>query len=138
LDALVERAVAMARAVPEDPFVGLADPALLAREQPNLDLLDPAEPAPEALIERARAAEDAARSVAGVTNSEGAEAGWSRRLVALATSGGFAGSYRASSHSVAVSVIAGEGLGMERDHDWASAVHGADLDDPAAVGKRAG
>ena len=138
LDTLVERAVAMARAVPEDPFIGLADPALLAREQPDLDLLDPAEPAPEALIERARAAEDAARSVAGVTNSEGAEAGWSRRLVALATSGGFAGSYRVSSHGVAVSVIAGEGLGMERDHDWASAVHGADLDDPAAVGKRAG
>ena len=138
LDALVERAVAMARAVPEDPYIGLADRKLLARDLPDLDLLDPGEPAPEALIERAKAAEDAARAVKGVTNSEGAEAGWGRRLVALATSDGFTGAYGASSHSVAVSVIAGEGLGMERDHDWASAVHGSDLDDPAAVGLRAG
>jgi PmbA protein len=135
---LVERAVAMARAVPEDPYIGLADPKLLARDLPDLDLLDPVEPTPEALIERAKAAEEAARAVKGVTNSEGAEAGWSRRLIALATSAGFTGSYAASSHSVAVSVIAGDGLGMERDHDWASAVHGRDLDDPTAVGTRAG
>jgi len=135
---LVERAVAMARVVPEDPYIGLADPKLLARDLPDLDLLDPAEPTPAVLIERAKAAEDAARAVKGVTNSEGAEAGWSRRLIALATSGGFAGGYAASSHSVAASVIAGEGLAMERDHDWASAVHGKDLDDPAAVGQRAG
>jgi len=138
LAALVERAVAMARVVPEDPYIGLADPKLLAHDLPDLDLLDPTEPTPAALIERAKAAEDAARAVKGVTNSEGAEAGWSRRLIALATSGGFTGAYAASSHSVAASVIAGDGLGMERDHDWASAVHGKDLDDPAAVGKRAG
>ena len=135
---LVERAVAMARAVPEDPYIGLADPKLLARDLPDLDLLDPVEPTPEALIERAKAAEEAARAVKGVTNSEGAEAGWGRRLIALATSDGFTGSYAASSHIVAVSVIAGDGLGMERDHDFASAVHGRDLDDPTAVGTRAG
>jgi PmbA protein len=135
---LVERAVAMARVVPEDPYIGLAESKLLAHDLPDLDLLDPAEPTPAALIERAKAAEDAARAVEGVTNSEGAEAGWSRRLIALATSGGFTGGYAASSHSVAASVIAGAGLAMERDHDWASAAHGGDLDDPAAVGRRAG
>src|SRR5712691_4439701 len=71
---LVERTLAMARAVPEDPFCGLADPGEITREWPSLDMLDPGEPSAEALIERARAAEDAAMAVEGVTNSEGAEA----------------------------------------------------------------
>src|SRR3546814_9159604 len=78
LDELVERALAMARVVPEDPYCGLAAPEQLAAAVPDLDILDEAEPAPEVLIERARACEEAARAVAGVTNSEGAEASWSR------------------------------------------------------------
>src|SRR3989441_4577503 len=73
---LVERTLAMARAVPEDPFCGLADPAEIAREWPSLDMLDPEEPSAETLIERARAAEEAALAVEGITNSEGAAAGW--------------------------------------------------------------
>src|SRR5215475_10455738 len=73
---LVDRAVAMAKAVPEDTFCGLADPADITHDWPTLDMLDPAEPAAEILIERARAAEDAALAVPGITNSEGAEAGW--------------------------------------------------------------
>src|SRR5947209_7424534 len=75
---LVERTLAMAKAVPEDPFCGLADPAEIAREWPSLDMLDPEEPSAEVLIERARTAEEAALAVAGITNSEGAEAGWGR------------------------------------------------------------
>src|SRR5436309_15058582 len=59
LDELVERAVAMARTVPEDPFCGIADPAEIARDWPRLDMLDPEEPGAEVLIERARAAEEA-------------------------------------------------------------------------------
>src|SRR5690606_12656165 len=110
LDALVERALAMAKVVPEDPYCGLADPDELAKTVPELDILDAAEPAPEVLIERARVCEEAARGVAGVTNSEGAEASWSRVEIALVTSNGFARSYARSSHSVGVSVIAGAGL----------------------------
>ena len=73
LDDLVERAVAMAKAVPEDPFCGLADPDhLFSGDVPDLDIFDSTEPAPEALICRAKAAEEAARAVSGVTNSEGA------------------------------------------------------------------
>src|ERR1700729_4307126 len=75
---LVERAVAMARAIPEDPFCGLADPDQITRDWPKLDIFDPDEPAAETLIERARAAEEAALAVPGVTNSEGADAGWGR------------------------------------------------------------
>ena len=135
---LAERAIAMARAVPEDPFAGLADPALLARDWPSLDLADASEPDAESLMARALAAEDAARAVAGVTNSEGAGAGWGRSEAMLVTSGGFAGGYATSRFSVSAAALAGEGTGMERDYDWSSAVHEADLDDPETVGRRAG
>ncbi|HUT51637.1 MAG TPA: TldD/PmbA family protein [Alphaproteobacteria bacterium] len=138
LSELIERAVAMARAVPEDPHIGLAPPELLAAETQDLDLIDTEEPAPEALIERARAAEDAARAIAGITNSEGADASWGSAHVALAASNGFGGTYRSSRHSVAVAVLAGEGLAMQRDYDWASAVHGGDLPSAAEIGRSAG
>jgi PmbA protein len=135
---LVERAVAMARAVPEDPFCGLAEPEEIARDWPQLDMLDPEEPAIETLIERARAAEEAALAVRGVSNSEGAEAGWGRSSVALVASNGFAGAYSGSSHGLSVAVLGGTGTGMERDYDFSSAVFAADLADPAALGKSAG
>lgn len=138
LEALVERAIAMARAVPEDPYCGLADPAELALEPPVLDIVDPAEPSSELLSARAAAAEDAARAVPGVTNSEGAEASWSRSRALLAASNGFAGSYEVTRHGVSASVLAGGGTEMERDYDFSSAVHGADLEAPEEVGRRAG
>jgi PmbA protein len=135
---LVERAIAMARTVPEDPFCGLADPAEIARQWPQLDMLDSQEPAVETLIERARAAEEAALAVKGVSNSEGAEAGWGRSSVALVASNGFAGWYSGSSHGVSVAVLSGAGTAMERDYDFSSAVYAADLADPATIGKTAG
>ena len=138
LAGLIERAMAMAGAVPEDPFCGLADRALLAADVPDLDLADDAEPTPEALVAQAAAAEDAARAVAGVTNSEGAEASWSRARVALVTSDGFGGGYGVTQFSIGASVIVGEGTAMERDHDHASARFAADLADAAAIGRSAG
>ncbi len=138
LDELVERAVAMARVVPEDPFTGLADPDQLAREFPDLDVLDLSEPTAEILIERARIAEENALAVEGVTNSEGADASWSRSTIAIAASNGFKGSYGVSRQSLSVSVLAGTGTGMERDYDYDSKVYGADLRDPAAIGREAG
>src|SRR5271163_1690933 len=135
---LVERAVAMARSVPEDPYCGIADPAEIAREWPVLDMLDPEEPSAETLIERARAAEEAALAVEGITNSEGAEAGWGRSRIALVASNGFAGGYAGSSHGVSATVIGGSGTQMERDYDFTSAVYAADLRDPAEIGRSAG
>jgi PmbA protein len=137
IDAVIERAIAMARVAPEDPHCGLADPALLARAVPDLDLLDPVEPDVDALVERARAAEDAALAVKGVTNSEGAEASWGRSAVALAGSNGLALSYARSSHGVSVAVIAGEGTGMEREWEFSSVLHGADLEAPETIGRKA-
>lgn len=138
LDALVERALAMVKSVPEDPYCGLADPDQLAREIPDLDLHDPVEPSPDSLRERATACEEAALAIPGVTNSDGAEAGWGWHGIALAASNGFAQSYETSSHAVSASVLAGEGLGMETDYDYSTAIHGEDLEDAGTVGKRAG
>jgi PmbA protein len=138
LDELAARAVAMAKVVPEDPFCGIADPSEITTRVPDLDLCDPEEPSTETLIERVRTAEAAARAVPGVTNSEGAEASWGRSKVALAASNGFRQGYAGSHSGLSVSVVAGEGTGMQRDYDFTSAVYGSELEDPAAMGRRAG
>ncbi|MGX1197201.1 PmbA protein [Parvibaculum sp. MBR-TMA-1.3b-4.2] len=136
---LVERAVAMAKVAPEDPWCGLADPDRLAQDWPPLDISDNAShPSAEELGERAAAAEEAALAIEGVTNSGGAGASWGKSGIALVTSGGFRGSYSGTSHSVSVSVLAGEGTAMERDYEFSSARHLSDLDAPAEVGTEAG
>lgn len=135
---LAERAVAMAKVAPPDRFAGLADRDRLATSFPDMDLLDDTIPDTGVVVERAVATEDAARAVAGVTNSGGASAYWSRSGVALVTSHGFVGSYEASRHGHSVSVIAGEGTGMERDWEYASRSHLSDLETPEWVGRRAG
>ena len=138
LKEVVERAVAMATAAPEDPYCGLADPGQIVTDPPSIDMCDNPEPANEALIDAARAAEDAARAVPGITNTEGAETGWSRAEIAIAATNGFARTYSTSSHSLAASVIAGEGTAMERDYDYTSAVYYDDLEKPADIGRSAG
>ena len=138
LAGLVERALAMARAVPEDPHSGLPERAQQAASWPDLELFDSTEPGPETLAARANEAEAAALAIKGVTNSEGAEATWSRVRFALASSNGFAGSYSVTRHGVTASVLASSGSSMERDYDHASAVNGRDLERPAEVGRRAG
>lgn len=138
LASLAERGVAMANAVPEDPYCGLAAPEELAGTPPDLDLYDPVEPTPEDLMAQACQAEDAALGVAGITNSEGAEAGWQCNRVTLLGTNGFSGAYGVTRHGLGVSVLAGSGTEMERDYESASAHHGADMADPQDVGRRAG
>jgi PmbA protein len=134
-----ERAVAMARLAPDDPWAGLA-PAdrLLTGVVPDLDVDDGLDPAAETLRELAMAAEDAARAVAGVTNSEGGGASASRAVTALATSGGFRGGRKSTSYGSSASVLAGEGADMQRDYAWHSARHFADLEAAEIIGRRAG
>jgi PmbA protein len=139
LDALVERAVAMAKAVPADPYAGLADPSQLATVLPEIDNFDPTEPSVEALTELVRAMEDEARAQAGVTNSEGAEASWGLSTVALVASNGFSHAYHSSHASMGVAVVAGNAeIGMESDYDYSSAVYFSDLRDPLEIGREAG
>ena len=139
LAALVERVMAMAAEAPDDPFAGLAPPALLELGTlPDLDGFDPSDPDPAELRRAALEAEQAALGVAGVTNSTGASAGASATTIALATSAGFAGAYCASGFTRSAGVIAGEGGAMQRDHAWHSARHLAELDPAEDIGRLAG
>lgn len=136
---IAERAVAMARAVPEDSDIGLADPdQLFAGPIPDLDSVDGQEASAETLIERAAACEEAALAIKGVTNSEGAEASWGSWDVALMASNGFSGSYSNTRHSLGVYVIAGEGTGMEGGYDGWSSAHASDLKAADSIGRSAG
>ena len=132
--ALAARAVAMARAAPEDKFAGLADANLLAHDFPDLELIDPDLPTVGELEAQARAAEQAALSVKGVSKSGGASASAGIGGMVLVTSHGFRGAFLGSSHGVSMTAIAGEGTGMERDYDYSSARHAADLESPEKIG----
>ena len=135
--ALVERAVAMAKVVPEDKYIGLAE-TWAPPDLTDLDMADPHEPAPEVLSANAAAAEAAAYTVKGITNSEGAEAGYGRTEIVLVTSAGFAGRRVGTSHSISATAWAGSGTEMQRDYDHHGTVFCSDLDDPAKIGKSAG
>jgi PmbA protein len=138
LEEMARRAVAMAREALEDPHVGLADPGQLARDWDlaALDLDDPApEPAPGTLEEAARSSESAALAVAGVSQVQSASAAWQRNAVHLAASNGFSGGYAISTQVVSCVAITGEGTAMERDYNFESRIYGADLPDPAQIGR---
>ena len=139
LSKLVDRALDMAREAPEDQFAGLAPAELLAKG-PFADLQsdDGLDPDPQSLREAALECEEAARTVKGVTNSEGAGASAGKSIFALATSDGFAGVSHASGYGISASVIAGEGDAKERDYDWHSARYLSDLNQSADIGRRAG
>ncbi|GBR00765.1 TldD/PmbA family protein [Acetobacter oeni] len=138
-DALVDQALAMAQVLPEDSHVGLPDgvPLIGHSETNSLDLVDAAEPDAATLLERARTAENMAKSVEGITNSGGAHATWGRSTVALASSSDVAGCYSRTNHSVSMSALAGHGTGMQRDYDYHSTVWLSDLDAPETIGASA-
>jgi PmbA protein len=135
---IVDRALAMAREAPEDKYAGLAPEDRLYRGKPaELDLDDGGDPDPGELKQRALCAEDAARAVDGVTNSNGSSASASASIFAIATSHGFSGATRATGYSNSASVVAGEGSAMQRDYAWHSARHLSDLESPDELGARA-
>ncbi len=139
LSQLVDRTFAMARAVPEDEYCGLApQDRLHSGPFAELDLYDDTEVSADTLRQLAAEAEDAARAVDGVTNSDGAGASASTWAISLVTSHGFSGHYRGSSFSTSVSAVAGTGTGMERDYEFSSKRHFEDLASPTDVGRAAG
>ena len=138
---MAERAVAMAREAPEDPFAGLADPGQLSarRDADGLELFDPSdEPDPAQLEDDARRAEAAAQGVAGVSQVDQASAAYSARQVCLAASNGFQGGYARSSRHVSCVAITGEGTAMERDWSSEGRIFQADLPSPESIGREAG
>ena len=138
LHTLAERAVAMARNAPDDPFAGLAEPTRLASDVPDLELADSGEFSPDALKERALAVEQAARDVEGVAQAEGASASQTRSQFHLLTSHGFAGGWASTRHSLGVSAFAARDGQMERDYEHQGRRHASDLPSPDVIGRTAG
>ena len=134
---LAERAVAMAKAAPEDPYARLATADEQARELPDIELCDHTNFSTDQLTDMARSCEDAALSVSGITNSDGASASQNLTDILIATSTGFNASYQRSSFGFSAVVIAEKDGQMERDYDYSSAVFASDLDMPEVIGKEA-
>lgn len=139
MTALVERAAAMAREAPEDPWSGLAPEDRLMKDGgPDVEGDDGRDPLPTELKARALAMEDAARTVPGIVNSDGASVSAGRTIVALATSHGFCRGYSTSGYSGSAGVLAGTGSDMQRDFAQHSVRHYEDLDPPEILGRLAG
>lgn len=141
LQAMAERAVAMANEAPEDPFTGLAEHDQLATDwdMQALELFDSTpEPSAETLMQDALSAEAAALAVSGVSQVSDAAAGYGTHRVHLAATNGFSGGYKRSSRSTSCVAISGEGTGMERDYDGDSRTFQADLRHPEDIGRKAG
>ena len=134
---LATRAMAMAKLAPPDPFLGIATPEQLAKTDLALDLVSKTYPSAADLKRLAEETEQLALAVPGVTKSNGAGASSSSSDIALASSNGFAKSYRRTGFGFSVSVIAGKGTNMVRDYDGTSANHFEDLDAPAKIANTA-
>ncbi len=134
----IARAVDIAKLAPADEYSRLAEEREFAGIIADLETFDSAEASNDELKSWSLAAEDAALSVKGITNSEGADASFSTAETVMVTSKGFSGSYKNSGFTVSVSVIAGQDTFMETDYDYTYARFKKDLGDPALVGKNAG
>ncbi|MFT5346867.1 MAG: PmbA protein [Sulfitobacter sp.] len=134
---MAERAVAMAREAPEDPYIGLATPDQLARarDAEGLEKADTTdEPSAAELQEDARRAEAAAMEVAGISQVESASASYSSTAIHLAATNGFSGGYARTDRSIVCVAITGEGTGMERDYAFDSRIFQGDLKSPESIG----
>jgi PmbA protein len=135
----VDAAVSIARFTASDDCAGLADPDLLARDIPDLDLWHPWNLPVERAIELARACESAGFAVdPRISNSEGATVSTQESHFTYGNTLGFLAGYPSSRHGIWCSLIAGKNDAMQRD-DWYETVRDpAELAQPEAVGRRAG
>lgn len=141
INAMAERAVAMAKEAPEDPHIAQADPADLASDWDleALEMADPsAEPDPAALERDALEAEAAALAVNGVSQVSSSSAGYGRHQFHLACSNGFSGGYGRTNRAISTVAITGEGATMERDYAGEMRIFQADLPSAEEIGTKAG
>ena len=135
----VEKALSIARFTAEDDCAGLADPALLARDPPDLDLFHPWRIGVEEATDLARSCEASALAVdPRINNSEGGSFSSQNSQFVYANNLGFAGGYPTSRQTLSCAVIAEENGAMQRDYWYTTARAAADLDPVEAVGRRAG
>ena len=140
IQVMAERAVAMAKEAPEDPYVGLADPGQIATDWDldALELCDPtSEPDPADLQADAAEAEAAALAIEGISQVQSATAGYGQSQIQLAASNGFSGGYARSDRGTSCVAIAGTGAAMERDYDGDGRIFQSDLRSPTDIGQTA-
>lgn len=136
---MVDAALSIAGFTAPDDCAGLADPDLLARDFPDLDLWHPWDLTVERAIELAKVAEDAGFAVdPRISNSEGATVSTQESQFVYANSHGFLGGYTNSRHGIWCSLISGQGDAMQRDDWYETARDPLDLERPEQVGRRAG
>lgn len=135
----VEAACNIAKYTAEDPFCGLADGALMAKDYPDLSLHHPWQIDVDEALALAKRCEAAALAVdPRIKNSEGASIYSQSGAFAYANSHGFVGGYPSSRHSISCSVIAEANDQMQRDYWYSSARDALDLASPEQVGRTAG
>jgi PmbA protein len=140
LQTIAERAVAMAKFSPDDPYIGLAESDQLAtnRDCSELEMFDPTdEPAATELEDDARRAEAAALACKGISQVQSTSAGYGRRQVHMAATNGFEGGYERSDRALSCVAIAGTGSDMERDYFGDSRIFQSDLMSAEDIGLRA-
>ena len=134
--ATVAKACSIARFTAEDPCSGLADAALMARSQPDLDLAHPWNIAADRAIEIAKTCEAAALAFdSRINNSEGASVSTHQGLHVYGNTHGFVGGYPTTSHTLSCVVLAGTGEDMQRDYWYSSSRDWRDLEDAEAIGR---
>jgi PmbA protein len=139
VDRMASEAAALARATAVDPAAGIPE-AGFATDDPELQLCAPEDRdvGVEARLQDAFAAEVAARETdPRIANSEGSQIGSGFSRVAYGNSAGFFGAYDAASHSLFSEPLAVANGSMQRDYWMTVARRLADLEEPAAVGRRA-
>jgi PmbA protein len=131
----VRAACRIARYTAEDKCAGLADPELMARNYPDLDLDHPWELGAEQAVDIAIECEAAARVDKRITNSDGATVSRLRGASVYGNSQGFIGGYRATRHSLSCAVIGQQNGQMQRDYWYSVARNKAWLEQPQTVGR---
>nr|WP_233175593.1 metalloprotease PmbA [Dyella sp. ASV24] len=137
IQATLEQACAIARFTEEDPAAGLADASRMATQFPDLDLWHPWRIETDEAIELGKQIEDAGRTHAGITNSDGASVQAGESLAVYANSHGFLGRERGTRHSLSLALIAGDDDGMQRDYWYDSARSAGDFISAQALGDKA-
>ncbi len=135
----VKAACSISRYTSEDDCSGLADPELMAREIPDLDLYHPWRIDVDDAIKLGIECERAALNYAPqINNSEGATLNTHSGLHVYGNSHGFIGGYPSSRHSLSCSVLGEDAQGMQRDYWYTSGRAATDLETAEAVGLKAG
>jgi PmbA protein len=134
--ATVAKACSIARFTAEDTCSGLADPELMARSPPDLELAHPWTLSAEQAIEIAKTSEGAALGYdPRINNSEGASVNTHQGLHVYGNTHGFIGGYPTTSHTISCVVLAGSGEDMQRDYWYSSARDWHELEEAASIGR---